>query len=95
MPGLIIHATCVSCDAEHELRVGHGLGWAFEQHACHACRRLVSVAVAEELVSGPCGACGTQLEPWPVRAETEVIRARCPACLELTRWRVVDSDRWE
>ena len=82
MPGVIIEVACAGCGAEHVLRVGHGDGWSFEHHVCHRCRTIRSIPVSEEIVTGPCPACGLQLERWAGTATVDSIVGPCSGCLE-------------
>jgi|tagenome__1003787_1003787.scaffolds.fasta_scaffold20831920_2 hypothetical protein len=76
---------CAGCRTVHAVRTGFSRSFSFEQQICHRCEAFVSVPVEEEIVPGPCRACGLQLEPWRGRVwrderGDERLEGPCPRC---------------
>ncbi len=101
MGGVDYELRCGGCATTHELRTGFSLSFTFEQFVCHRCETLVSVPYEQDVVPGPCKACGFQLEPWRGRlwrdAEgNERLEGPCPACFAiLTQEDATELRRWD
>jgi hypothetical protein len=99
MPGADYTLRCPNCTRLHELRVGFSLSYAYEQFVCHRCETLRSEPVEEEIVPGPCPACGLQLERWRGRVWFEHGEARldgpCPGCFAtITEADALEREPW-